>query len=574
MVAMCSLAASARFKDSSSSCCSAEREVLNANTNAIFNSPAQTQIICRGNLGRRCFNSAVVDVGPNVFPALFADNFPDPTGLQALSTFKQLEASMGAAGADGRDSWVHMHSSCPFDYCKTLAVPRYAEFVAEMPKKPTASFVSYPVGAATTFIIQSDVVGFNPKVERSGCADEPFKAFNVRGVPMSNISSHGMINGELVYTSLIAPKNKASSVASQTLEVLEYLTDIIEYADSDRSMFIRIFVYLQNIADKSQMDAAYASFFIGSKLPTRVVVGSASFPEPGQEGSKVAMRAIAALDHPCYEPLKSFRVPEVWHESYDLATQAISYAGWVYVGSLIGTKYSHDPATADTNLVIQGTQILANIEAVGFRKGEDRHDMVWSELFSSDPITEYPPLTDSLTSFWNGTSYSVSAFTYDPGTIPYSNAVISNSTSVYLMQATFWDDQKNYQLIPTPYPWAIFGLLADIQLGLPIGTIPNDTYCINTSNPVCMKPGYLHSSYPLKDYNSLGLQGDPIVNRLTGRDEEPARMVSFKVEGKGEFEMMLHGPGGRRSRWPHLVKTYPEVDKLGTQMDRKTQAKS
>jgi hypothetical protein len=264
-----------------------------------------------------------------------------------------------------------------------------------------------------------------------------------------------------------------------------------------------VYVYLTNISDKPAMDAAYATFFNGYNLPARMVQGDTLLVRPQQLNARVGIRVIARTPefNQCPNPLTYYSVPEILHDSPAVASQAVKVGRYTYVGSTWGSTDPDTPLSSISPLTdIEAFDILFNLEAIAARAGNDRGDMIAVETqLLIDTI--YTNVTMAIARFYNWTRYAPPAFIIGGG----SNGF--NLTQQ--MNAVFYQENDNYAVIPTPWPWAIEGLLIDEMFGLPIGTEPNSTLCDFTSMPTCAKQGYFYNSFPTSGFSSLGVQGSP-----------------------------------------------------------------
>jgi 2-iminobutanoate/2-iminopropanoate deaminase len=80
------------------------------------------------------------------------------------------------------------------------------------------------------------------------------------------------------------------TVAEQTLQVLQNLNGVLKAAGTDRGQVLKTTVYLRDMADFSEMNAVYATFF-GGHRPARATVAVAGLPRD----VRVEIDCIAAL---------------------------------------------------------------------------------------------------------------------------------------------------------------------------------------------------------------------------------------------------------------------------------------
>ena len=108
--------------------------------------------------------------------------------------------------------------------------------------------------------------------------------------------SQGIVVGGLVYTAGQTPLDPATGemvpggIAEQTARALENIRAILEAGGSGMQQVVKTTVFLTDMADFSEMNAAYAQAF-GEQRPARSTVAVKSLPR----GARVEIEAIAAV---------------------------------------------------------------------------------------------------------------------------------------------------------------------------------------------------------------------------------------------------------------------------------------
>ena len=108
--------------------------------------------------------------------------------------------------------------------------------------------------------------------------------------------SQGIVAGELVYTAGQIPLDPATGdmvaggILEQTVRALENIRAILEAAGSGLPQVLKTTVFLTDMADFTEMNAAYAQAF-GEHRPARSTVAVKSLPR----GARVEIEAIAAV---------------------------------------------------------------------------------------------------------------------------------------------------------------------------------------------------------------------------------------------------------------------------------------
>ena len=476
-----------------------------ANVASVWNSPVQIQLF--GADDRYWVSSCSSQ--NFTFPGLFGFPFPDDTGLQTYYVLRQLESTAGTIGLPGRQSFVQAHMNCINITSCPGQMTRYESFVSGLPMKPTLAYLysltPQPPQVLNTFQAAGDVIAFNKSAvdPRTGCVPR-VRALDSPIVPNDPYASDGIQTGDTIYTSIVVAANLMASVSVQTTQALSRVESIINQAGGSRRDFIMVYVYLRNIADKPAMDVAYANFFAAlSNLPTRVVQGAIISVRPQHANALVFIRVIARTPptSKCDNPISYFSLPEILHDPPTLTSQAIGLGRFVYVGSVVGDTNPDFPVQSiPVDPSSQYRAALDNLEAVANTAGADRADLGWLES-DLPSLLLYQPSIDAVVGFYNWTNFAPPAVNFDAGVNAYNVSMQINGI--------FWRNDNNYAILPSPWPWAIDGLLADQILGLPIGTVRNDTFCSGGSLVTCPKPGFFFNSYPQSPFNSLGFQTDP-----------------------------------------------------------------
>jgi 2-iminobutanoate/2-iminopropanoate deaminase len=103
--------------------------------------------------------------------------------------------------------------------------------------------------------------------------------------------------GDFVFTSGQIPLDPATgelvgaTVSEQTARAIENLGAVLEAAGSGLDKVVKTTVFLANIGDFAEVNAVYAQYFTGERLPSRSAVGVAGLPK----GALVEIEAIAVL---------------------------------------------------------------------------------------------------------------------------------------------------------------------------------------------------------------------------------------------------------------------------------------
>lgn len=108
--------------------------------------------------------------------------------------------------------------------------------------------------------------------------------------------SQGVVSGGLVYTAgqiALDPATGelvAGGVPEQTMRALENIRAILEAVGSDLAQVVKTTVFLADMADFTEMNAAYAAAF-GQHRPARSTVAVKALPR----GARVEIEAVAEI---------------------------------------------------------------------------------------------------------------------------------------------------------------------------------------------------------------------------------------------------------------------------------------
>lgn len=109
--------------------------------------------------------------------------------------------------------------------------------------------------------------------------------------------SHGLVFGGLLFCSGQTAIDPATgelirgTVADQTRRCLENLAATCQAAGADLRNAVRVAVYMTNLADFPEMNAAYGDYFRDPDAPARTTIGVAALPR----GAELEVDAIVAL---------------------------------------------------------------------------------------------------------------------------------------------------------------------------------------------------------------------------------------------------------------------------------------
>jgi 2-iminobutanoate/2-iminopropanoate deaminase len=106
--------------------------------------------------------------------------------------------------------------------------------------------------------------------------------------------SHAIDNGDYIFCSGQTPIDPATgvlrtgSVGEQTHQCFDNLFAVLEQGDLDAEAVVKVNVYLTDMNDFAEMNAAYAERF-GSPFPARTTIGVAALPM----GARVEIELVA-----------------------------------------------------------------------------------------------------------------------------------------------------------------------------------------------------------------------------------------------------------------------------------------
>jgi 2-iminobutanoate/2-iminopropanoate deaminase len=106
--------------------------------------------------------------------------------------------------------------------------------------------------------------------------------------------SHAIDNGDYIFCSGQTPIDPATgvlrtgSVGEQTHQCFDNLFAVLEQGDLDAEAVVKVNVYLTDMNDFTEMNAAYAERF-GSPFPARTTIGVAALPM----GARVEIELVA-----------------------------------------------------------------------------------------------------------------------------------------------------------------------------------------------------------------------------------------------------------------------------------------
>ncbi len=115
--------------------------------------------------------------------------------------------------------------------------------------------------------------------------------------PAAGPYSHGLVFQGFLFCSGQTAVNPATgelirgTVADRTRRCLENLTATCRAAGADLRDAVRVAVYMTNLDDFQEMNAAYGEYFGGPNAPARTTIGVAALPR----GADLEIDAIVAL---------------------------------------------------------------------------------------------------------------------------------------------------------------------------------------------------------------------------------------------------------------------------------------
>jgi enamine deaminase RidA (YjgF/YER057c/UK114 family) len=102
----------------------------------------------------------------------------------------------------------------------------------------------------------------------------------IRHLPMSRpvrghltpLAHQAVVHGETIYLAGMVADDKSLSVGGQTKQILEKLDALLKTLNSGASHLLFVMIYLANMKDKDELNAAWTAFFKPEDLPARAAV--------------------------------------------------------------------------------------------------------------------------------------------------------------------------------------------------------------------------------------------------------------------------------------------------------------
>lgn len=91
----------------------------------------------------------------------------------------------------------------------------------------------------------------------------------------SPLFHRAVVHGDTIYLSGVTADDKSVSVGGQTTQILEKIDALLRTLNSDSSHLLRATVYLTDMNERDEMNAAWSAFFQKSDLPARATIGVA-----------------------------------------------------------------------------------------------------------------------------------------------------------------------------------------------------------------------------------------------------------------------------------------------------------
>ncbi len=104
-------------------------------------------------------------------------------------------------------------------------------------------------------------------------------------------NSRAVVHGDMVYLSGIVADDKTLPIEGQTEQVLGKIDAVLAEIGTDKSKILAVTVYMANIDQKDEMNAAYMAWMGKSILSTRTCIGVALTPGTLVEITVTATRA-------------------------------------------------------------------------------------------------------------------------------------------------------------------------------------------------------------------------------------------------------------------------------------------
>jgi len=130
--------------------------------------------------------------------------------------------------------------------------------------------------------------------EKAPAAIGPYAQANVINLP-----AQPNVSGSFVFTSGQIPLDPktgeltGAGIEEQTERALENLKAVLEAAGTSLGNVVKTTVFLADMNDFAKMNAVYARYFTGDKLPSRTTVEVSALPK----GALVEIEAIALAEY-------------------------------------------------------------------------------------------------------------------------------------------------------------------------------------------------------------------------------------------------------------------------------------
>lgn len=105
------------------------------------------------------------------------------------------------------------------------------------------------------------------------------------------IAHRAVIHGDTIHLMGIVADDKSLPTGRQTEQCLRKIDALLKSVGSDASHLLTLTVYLLDMGDKDEMNAAWGRFFAPEHLPARATVGVAALGP----GTRVEIVATAAM---------------------------------------------------------------------------------------------------------------------------------------------------------------------------------------------------------------------------------------------------------------------------------------
>ncbi|MDB6083690.1 MAG: hypothetical protein JWN43_1571 [Gammaproteobacteria bacterium] len=101
------------------------------------------------------------------------------------------------------------------------------------------------------------------------------------------ILHRAVVRGDTIYLSGMVADDKTLPVGGQTGQILGKLDALLKTLNSDASRLLSATIYLTDMRDKDEMNAAWTAFFKPQDLPARATIGAAEL------GPQVLVEVVA-----------------------------------------------------------------------------------------------------------------------------------------------------------------------------------------------------------------------------------------------------------------------------------------